>query len=115
MTPLRRTLDVDNRLPTSPEQRREVPSGVGAPASAASDEGPRPGGRGLRKGIGLCEGGHGEPESVALLEVVKPLQDAASDDAHLYPDLPSLRRAFTRVLHNPVQGSSAKGLRAGGF
>ena len=45
---------------------------------------------------------------MALLVAVKPPREFASDGAHFHPGLPSLQRAFVRVLHSPVLGSSTK-------
>ncbi|KAL7539664.1 hypothetical protein ACHAXR_010057 [Thalassiosira sp. AJA248-18] len=52
------------------------------------------------KGLGLCE------EDNDTLVVVKPLRGVASDDVHLCSDLPSLRKAFTKILQSPIFGSS---------
>jgi len=52
-------------------------------------------------GLGLSE----DSDSPTLV-VVKPLRGVASDDVHLCQDLPSLRKAFNKILHSPVFGSS---------
>lgn len=39
--------------------------------------------------------------------VVKPRRGVASDDVHLCPDLPALRRAFAQVLGSPVFGAAS--------
>jgi hypothetical protein len=44
------------------------------------------------------EGDEG-PDVTTLMAVVKPPRGVAGDAVHLCPDLPSLRRAFARVLH----------------
>jgi hypothetical protein len=39
------------------------------------------------------------------LVVVKPLRGVASDDVHLCSNLPSLRKAFHKILNSPIFGS----------
>jgi len=53
------------------------------------------------RGLGLSE----DSDSSTLV-VVKPLRGVASDDVFLCQDLPSLRKAFTKILHSPIFGSS---------
>ena len=50
--------------------------------------------------------GLGEEEKGETLVVVKPLRGVASDDVHLCSDLPSVRRAFTKIHQSQVFGSS---------
>ena len=53
------------------------------------------------KELGLDDG-----EDSSTLVVVKPLRGVASDDVHLCSNIFSLRKAFTKILQNPVFGSS---------
>ena len=54
------------------------------------------------RGLGLGEEEGGE----TTLVVAKPLRGVASDDVHLCSDLPSLRKAFTKIHHSHIFGSS---------
>ena len=55
--------------------------------------------------LGLDEKNEDKDSSTTLV-VVKPLRGVASDDVHLCSDLPSLRKAFTKILQSPIFGSS---------
>ena len=50
--------------------------------------------------------GLSEDSDSSTLVVVKPLRGVASDDVHLCQDMPSLRKAFLKILHSPIFGSS---------
>eukprot|EP00804_Cyclotella_cryptica_P016588 CCRYP_001928-RA/>CCRYP_001928-RA protein AED:0.04 eAED:0.04 QI:0/-1/0/1/-1/1/1/0/656 len=47
-----------------------------------------------------------DSKEISTMVVVKPLRGVASDDVHLCTNLPSLRKAFAKIYHSPIFGSS---------
>jgi hypothetical protein len=49
---------------------------------------------------------HDDSMDASTMVVVKPLRGVASDDVHLCNNMTSLRRAFAKIYHSPIFGSS---------